>query len=251
MRIARRSLIGLALGLGLAAIPAAAQGRDGPLVLAAASLQESMTAAADAWAHKGHPRPVISFAASSVLARQVTAGARADLFVSADLEWMDFLDQRAMLAPATRAPFLGNRLVLVARANALAERRPLAAMLRGRIAVADPASVPAGRYAEEALRKLKLWDKAAPQLVRAENVRAALALVERGAAPYGIVYATDARASARVRVAGVFPQSSHPPIVYPLARLKTSTHPEAEGFRRFLLSGEGRAIFFRFGFSRR
>lgn len=251
MIVARRRLIGVALGLCLIATPAAAQRGDGPLVLAAASLQESMTAAADAWARKGFRRPVISFAASSVLARQVAAGGRADLFVSADQEWMDFLDRRAMLAPGTRAPFLGNRLVLVARADAPAERRPLAAMLRGRIAVADPASVPAGRYAEAALRKLKLWDRAAPQLVRAENVRAALALVERGAAPYGIVYATDARASARVRIAGVFPQSSHPPIVYPLARLKNSTHPETEGFRRFLLSNEGRAIFTRYGFSQR
>jgi molybdate transport system substrate-binding protein len=249
MIVARRWLIGAALGL--AALPAAAQRSDGPLVLAAASLQESMTEAADAWAKRGHARPVISFAASSVLARQASAGAQADLFVSADQEWMDYLDQRAMLAPGTRAPFLGNRLVLVARADAPAERRPLAAMLRGRIAVADPASVPAGRYAEAALRKLKLWDAAAPQLVRAENVRAALALVERGAAPYGIVYATDARASARVRVAGAFPQSSHPPIVYPLARLKSSTHPDAEGFRRFLLSREGHAIFTRHGFSRR
>jgi len=249
MIVARRWLIGVALGF--AAFPAAAQRGEGPLVLAAASLQESMTAAADAWARKGHKRPVISFAASSVLARQAAAGARADLFVSADREWMDYLDQRTMLAPGTRAPFLGNRLVLVARADAPAERRPLAAMLRGRIAVADPASVPAGRYAEAALRRLTLWDAAAPQLVRAENVRAALALVERGAAPYGIIYATDARASTRVRVAGVFPQSSHPPIVYPLARLKSSTHPEAEVFRRFLLSNEGRAIFTRYGFSRR
>lgn len=251
MIVARRWLIGIALGLGLGAIPAAAQGRDGPLVLAAASLQESMTAAANAWARKGHRRPVISFAASSALARQVAAGARADLFVPADTEWMDYLEQRAMLAPGTRASFLGNRLVLVARADVPAERRPLAAMLRGRIAVADPASVPAGRYAEAALRKLKLWDAAAPQLARAENVRAALALVERGAAPYGIVYATDAHASTRVGIAGVFPQSSHPPIVYPLARLQGSTHPEAEGFRRFLLSNEGRAIFTRYGFSRR
>lgn len=249
MIIARRWLIGVALGL--AAFPAAAQQREGPLVLAAASLQESMNAAADAWTRKGHARPVISFAASSVLARQAAAGARADLFVSADLEWMDFLEQRGLLASGTRAPFLGNRLVLVRPAAAPDERRPLAAMLRGRIAVADPASVPAGRYAEAALRKLELWDAAAPQLVRAENVRAALALVERGAAPYGIVYATDARASPRVRVAGVFPQSSHPPIVYPLARLRASTHPEAEGFRRFLLSNEGRAIFTRYGFSRR
>lgn len=251
MIVARRRLIGAAVGLGFAAIPAAAQGHDGPLVLAAASLRESMTAAADAWTRKGFRRPVISFAASSVLARQAAAGAQADLFVSADMEWMDYLEQRAMLAPGTRTPFLGNRLVLVARADAPAERRPLAAMLRGRIAVADPASVPAGRYAEAALRKLKLWNTAAPQLVRAENVRAALALVERGAAPYGIVYATDARASARVRVAGVFPQSSHPPIVYPLGRLRGATHPDAERFRRFLLSDEGRAIFTRYGFSRR
>lgn len=251
MQVARRWLIGMALGACLLAIPAQAQRGDGPLVLAAASLQESMNAAADAWARKGHLRPVLSFAASSVLARQAAAGGRADLFVSADQEWMDYLDQRATLAPGTRAPFLGNRLVLVAPVGGSPERRPLAAMLRGRIAVADPASVPAGRYAEAALRKLKLWDAAAPQLVRAENVRAALALVERGAAPYGIVYATDARASSRVRVAGVFPPSSHPPIVYPIARLRSSTHPEAEGFRRFLLSGEGRAIFSRYGFSRR
>jgi len=249
MTITRRWLIGAALGL--AALPAQAQQREGPLVLAAASLQESMNAAADAWAKRGHARPVLSFAASSVLARQAAAGARADLFVSADMEWMDFLEQRSMLAPGTRVSFLGNRLVLAARADAPAEKRPLAAMLRGRIAVADPASVPAGRYAEAALRKLKLWDAAAPQLVRAENVRAALALVERGAAPYGIVYATDARASTRVRVAGVFPQSSHPPIIYPLAQLRSSTHPEADGFRRFLLSREGRTIFTRFGFSRR
>lgn len=251
MIVARRWLIGVALGLGLAAIPAQAQRRDGPLVLAAASLQESMNAAADTWARKGHARPVLSFAASSVLARQVAAGARADLFVSADLEWMDFLDRRGMLVPGTRAPFLGNRLVLVARTDAPTVQRPLAAMLRGRIALADPASVPAGRYAEAALRKLRLWDAAAAQLVRAENVRAALALVERGAAPYGIVYATDARASKRVRVAGVFPQSSHPRIVYPLARLRSSAHLEAERFRQFLLSGEGRAIFARYGFSRR
>lgn len=251
MRIARRRLIAIALAAGLAAVPAQAQRRAGPLVLAAASLQEAMNAAADDWAKRGHARPVLSFAASSVLARQAAAGARADLFVSADEAWMDVLQRQRMLMPGTRTAFLGNRLVLVAPAGSAPGRRPLAAMLRGRIAVADPASVPAGRYAEAALRKLELWDAAAPKLVRAENVRAALALVERGAAPHGIVYATDARASRRVRVAGVFPQSSHPPIVYPLARLRSSTHPEAEGFRRFLLSNAGRAIFTRYGFSPR
>ncbi len=210
-----------------------------------------MTAAANAWARQGHARPVISFAASSALARQVAAGARADLFVPADQEWMDDLDKRGLLARGTRTPFLGNRLVLVVRVEAPRTPRPLAAMLRGRIAVADPGSVPAGRYAQAALERLKLWQAASPLLVRAENVRAALALVERGAAPTGIVYATDARASRGVRVAGVFPASSHPPIVYPLARLQASRHSDAEPFRRFLLSREGRAIFARYGFTRR
>ncbi|MEI9928544.1 MAG: molybdate ABC transporter substrate-binding protein [Sphingomonas sp.] len=225
-----------------------------PLVLAAASLQESMSAAADAWAKEGHARPVISFAASSALARQVAAGAPADLFVSADEEWMDDLQHRGLLASGTRADLLGNRLVLVApradtRGVMLGPRSPLAAMLgNGRLAMADPDSVPAGRYGRAALDRLGIWGQIAPRVVRAENVRAALALVERGAAQYGIVYATDARASALVRVAGVFPPGSHPPIRYPIARLRTATSPDAEGFRRFLLSARGKAIFARFGF---
>lgn len=225
-----------------------------PLVLAAASLQESMSAAADAWAAKGHPRPVISFAASSALARQAAAGAPADLFVSADEAWMDDLQKRGLLVPGTRADLLGNALVLVApagdrRAVPLGPRTPLVAMLGdGRLAMADPESVPAGRYGKAALQRLGLWGALSPRVVRAENVRAALALVERGAARYGIVYATDARASAKVRVAGTFPPGSHPPIRYPIARLRASTSPDAEGFRRFLLSREGKAIFARYGF---
>lgn len=244
----RLILLLFALLLGAAAAPSA------PLVLAAASLQESMTAAADAWAAKGHARPVISFAASSALARQAAAGAPADLFVSADEEWMDDLQRRGLLVAGTRADLLGNRLVLVAPASdarivALGTRSPLPALLgEGRLAMADPDSVPAGRYGKAALEKLGLWAQVAPKVVRAENVRAALALVERGAARYGIVYATDARASKQVRVAGIFPAASHPPILYPIARLKASTSPDAEGFRRFLLSREGKAIFARFGF---
>ncbi len=236
--------------LGLASA-ATAQPRP-PLVLAAASLQESMTAAADAWAAKGHPKPVISFAASSALARQVQAGGRADLFASADEAWMDVLDRGGLLASGTRAAWLGNRLVVVAPvANPvrLTVRTLGPTLARGPLAMADPASVPAGKYGMAALQRLGAWDAVAPRVVRAENVRAALALVERGAAPYGIVYATDARASAGVRVAGLFPAASHPPIRYPLARLKASTNPEAEGFRRFLLSREGRGIFVRYGFS--
>ncbi|MDB5708259.1 MAG: molybdenum transporter substrate-binding protein [Sphingomonas bacterium] len=225
-----------------------------PVVLAAASLQESMNAAADVWAKHGHVRPVISFAASSALARQVEAGAPADLFASADEAWMDELQTKGLLAPGTRSDFLGNRLVVVApltgRAHIPARGAALGRVLgAGPLAMADPDSVPAGKYGKAALIKLGAWDAVASHVVRAENVRAALALVERGAAPFAIVYATDARASKLVRIAGMFPAGSHPPIVYPLARLKASSNVEGEGFRRFLLSREGRAIFVRFGFT--
>jgi molybdate transport system substrate-binding protein len=234
------------------AAPRAPRAPRAPLVLAAASLQESMNAAADAWAKKGHARPVLSFAASSALARQVDAGAPADLFVSADEPWMDDVERRGLIVPGTRAPFLGNRLVLVApsgdvRPVTLA-RLPMS-LGNGRLAMADPDAVPAGKYGKAALEKLGLWNAVAPRVVRAENVRAALALVERRAAPFGIVYLTDARASLRVRIAATFPADSHPPIRYPLARLKASTSPDAEPFRRFLLSREGRAIFTRYGFA--
>ena len=233
--------------------PAVAQNRA-LLVLAAASLQESMTAAADAWARKGHTRPVISFAASSALARQVQAGGKADLFASADEEWMDVLQKDGLLAERTRSAFLGNRLVVIAPAGKGGQvtTRTLAKTLSaGPLAMADTDSVPAGKYGKAALEKLGAWSAVAPHVVRAENVRAALALVERGAAPYGIVYATDAKASPRVQVVGLFPAASHSPITYPLARLKASTNPQAEGFRRFLLSSEGKAIFRRYGFSTR
>jgi molybdate transport system substrate-binding protein len=243
----------LILSVSLVA-PAAAQ--QAPLVLAAASLQESMTAAADAWARKGHPKPTISFAASSALARQVEAGAPADLFVSADEDWMNALAQKNLIVASTRVTFLGNRLVVAAPAGSKVRIpiRPPAALAKvlatGPLAMADT-PVPAGRYGQQALEKLGVWAQVSPKVVRAENVRATLALVERGAAPLGIVYATDARASAKVRIAGVFPENSHPPITYPVARLKTSTNPQAEAFRRFLVSREGKAIFVRYGFSAR
>ncbi|HVJ03991.1 MAG TPA: molybdate ABC transporter substrate-binding protein [Sphingomonas sp.] len=240
----------VALGASAVAVPAGAAPRA-PLVLAAASLQESLSAAADAWARQGHARPVLSFAASSALARQVMAGAAADLFVSADEPWMDAVETDGRIVPGTRADLAGNRLVVVqgARAPRIAASVPLGRVLaRGRIAMADPASVPAGRYGQAALTRLGLWDAVAPRVVRAENVRAALALVERGAAEWGVVYATDARASSRVRAFRMFPESSHPPIRYPLARLSASTSADAESFRRFLLSREGKAIFARFWF---
>lgn len=234
--------------------PSVATAQRAPLVLAAASLQESMTEAAATWAAQGHPRPTISFASSAVLARQIEAGATADLFVSADEEWMDALAARNLIVPASRASFLGNRLVVVAAAAnpVRIPLRPPAALARvlgaGPLALADPTSVPAGKYARAALERLGAWTAVAPRVVAADNVRAALALVERGAAPLGIVYATDARAAPTVRVAGVFPAASHPAITYPVALLRTSTNPEAAAFRRFLVSPAGKRIFVRYGF---
>lgn len=248
-----RLLLALMLLFGAAGANAQSRAKP-PLVLAAASLQEAMTAAADAWAAGGRARPVLSFAASSALARQAQAGAPADLFVSADEEWMDVLQRAGALRPGTRATFLGNRLVLVARMGTRGSvdlRRGLARLLGPgeRLAMADPSSVPAGRYGQAALERLGAWPAVSGRIARAENVRAALALVERGATPYGVVYATDARASGRVRIAAVFPANSHPPIRYPLAILRRSDSPDAEPFRRFLLSPRGRAIFARFGFT--
>ncbi|HET6524639.1 molybdate ABC transporter substrate-binding protein [Sphingopyxis sp.] len=246
--------IGFLLTLLLFAPPAIAQER-GPVVLAAASLQESLSEAANAWAAKGHAKPVLSFAASSALARQVIAGAPADLFLSADEPWMDAVAKADMLRAGTRATLLGNRLVLIAPAGSrarltIARGFPLARALgAGRLALADPDAVPAGKYAKAALTRLGVWSGVADRLAPAENVRAAMALVERGAAPLGIVYATDARASKAVRVVGVFPASSHPPIRYPVALLKASRHKDAAAFRAFLFSKQGRAIFARHGFS--
>lgn len=239
--------------LALAA-PARAQ-RSGPLVFAAASLQESLTAAADAWTRQGHPRPVLSFAASSALARQIEAGAPADLFLSADEAWMDALAAKGLLRRGTRQSLLGNRLVLIAPRSSparlvIAPGFPLGRALGrdGRLAVADPAAVPAGQYAKAALTSLGVWPSVAARLAPAENVRAALAYVERGQAPLGIVYETDARASSQVRLVGRFPANSHPAISYPLAALRGSRHPDAEAFRRFLASPAGKAIFRRHGF---
>jgi len=254
MRLILRQLFALLLLALFAVAPAQAQQR-GPLVLAAASLQEALSDAAKAWTAKRRPEPVLSFAASSALARQIEAGAPADLFISADEEWMDHVAAKGLIRPGTRATFLTNRLVLIAPAASKAQLTigrnfPLARALgQGRLAMADPDAVPAGKYGKAALSALGVWPGVEGRLARAENVRAALALVERGEAPFGIVYATDARASSRVRIVGTFPANTHPAITYPIATLKTSGNPQAEAFRRFLLSQEGKAIFARRGFA--
>jgi len=248
--------------LALIALTFAAVASEGaqpraPLVLAAASLQESLNAAANGWARHGHPRPVISFAGSSSLARQIESGAPADLFISADEEWMDYVAKKNLLRPATRVSFLTNRLVLVAPIASqtrlvIAPRFPLARSLgNGRLAMADPDAVPAGRYGKQALIRLGVWPEVAGKIARAENVRAALALVGRGEAPFGIVYETDARANRGVRVVGMFPINTHAPITYAVATLATATSADADGFRRYLISAEGKAIFRGFGFGTR
>lgn len=245
-------------GMGLVALtllgaPLAAQARA-PLVLAASSLQEAVSDAADAWARAGHVRPLLSFAASSALARQIAAGAPADLFISADEEWMDDLARKSLIRRATRATLARNQLVLIAPAT-----RPLTLKIaRGfalkralgsdRLALADPDAVPAGRYAKAALAYYGVWDAVASQVVRAENVRAALQLVAHDEVRAGVVYATDARATPAVRIVGSFAAASHRPIIYPIAQLAASSSREAAGFEAFLLSRAGQAILARRGF---
>lgn len=236
-----------------AASPAAAE--VGARVYAASSLTEALTDVADAYARTGRPRPVLVFAASSALARQIERGAPAGVYAAADLEWMDYLAKRKLLAPGSRRLLARNRLVVVVP---ISDTRPVRIApgfdisrvgADGRWATGDPDAVPAGRYARAALQNLSAWQKAAPHLVRAENVRAALAFVERGDVGAGIVYATDAQASGRVRVAGVFPASSHPPIVYPVA-LTRGADAEARAFHRFLTSRAAHAILAKHGFLR-
>ena len=256
-RFARHLTVLIALAVAALGLSPARAAPRPPLVLAAASLQEAMNAAADGWAAKGHTRPVVSFAGSSALARQIAAGAPADMFVSADEAWMDYLAGRGLLRKGTRTSFLANDIVLIAPRTSklkldLGKGSDIAGALgKGRLAMANPDAVPAGRYGKEALTSMGQWDKLSGRVASAENVRVALALVSRGETPLGVVYATDAMQDKGVRVVGVFPRSSHKPISYPLALLAKSDSREAEGFRRYLLSDEGRRIFARFGFGRR
>lgn len=215
-------------------------------MLAASSLQEALTEVAAAWKDHGHAAPVLSFAATSALARQVQQGAPADLFFSADEEWMDRLDHAGLVRSGTRGDVIGNQLVLIGPKGTAAHG--LADLGDGRLSLADPAAVPAGKYAKAALESLGQWDAVAAKVAPAENVRAALALVERGEAPLGIVYATDALASDKVQVVATLPASSHPPIRYAVAVLTASQHPDAAGFRQFLQSAEAARIFEKHGF---
>jgi molybdate transport system substrate-binding protein len=250
----RRPLLAALGGLAIAASPARAQ--DPVTVFAAVSLTDALRALGQDWAARGNPAPRFVFAASSALARQIGQGAPADLFLSADEAWMDYLIDRNLIENATRQSPIGNALVLVApagRARQVALGRGvdlLALAAGGRIAVGDPAHVPAGRYAQAALEWLGQWQAVAPRLARAENVRAALLLVERGEAPLGIVYATDAAAARGVTVLGTFSAESHLPITYPFAvTRRAAANPQARALHAFLTGKEAAATWQRFGFT--
>lgn len=241
------------LFLGLHAVQAADSDK-GITVFAAASLTNVLQDLGDAFA-KDTSIPVhFSFAASSALARQIENGSRADMFVSADLEWMDYLQARELIQTASRQDLLGNQLVLIAPSDSkidlkIAPHFALAAALgSNRLATGDPDSVPVGRYAREALKNLGVWQDIEARLVRAESVRSALAFVDRGEAALGIVYATDAMIDSKVRVIGVFPPDSHLPIIYPAALTKGS-RPATEKFLAYIRGPAGDLAFKHYGFT--
>jgi molybdate transport system substrate-binding protein len=251
-RLGARALAALLVLASLGARPAAA---DDVVVFAAASLKNALDDAVAAFQQRGDDKVTVSYAASSALAKQIESGAPADVFVSADLDWMDYVQQRALIKPETRKNLLGNRLVLVAPVSSdikleIAPNFPLAALLKdGRLAIADPDAVPAGKYAKAALEKLGVWSSVADKLARAENVRAALFFVSRQEAPLGIVYQTDAAADKGVKIVAVFPEETHPPVVYPIALIAASKSAGAAKFLSFLESAAAKPIFEKQGFT--
>nr|WP_153416748.1 molybdate ABC transporter substrate-binding protein [Sinorhizobium meliloti] len=248
--------ISLALGVVLAGTAfAPAQAAEKVTVFAAASLKNALDAINGEWLKQTGKEAIVSYAASSALAKQIEQGAPADVFISADLAWMDYLADKKLIKADTRSNLLGNRIVLVSgKSDAPAvEIEPgldLAGLLGdGRLAMGAADSVPAGKYGKAALEKLGLWPNVAGKVAGAESVRAALLLVSRGEAPYGIVYRTDAAADANVKVVGTFPEDSHPPIIYPVAITTDSRNADAAAYLEFVRSPEAAALFQAEGFT--
>jgi molybdate transport system substrate-binding protein len=248
-----RFLRALAATLLLALAPLPAFAAD-VTVFGAASLSDALKEIAANYQKQSGKQVAVSLAASSVLARQIEASGGADVFISADLDWMDYLDNKSLIQHDTRENLLGNKLVLVAGKDVSANITIaphfdlLGALKGGRLAMADPDSVPAGKYGRTALISLGAWSSVVNHVVNAENVRVALAYVARGEAPLGIVYETDAKADSNVKVVGVFPESSHQPILYPAALVKDAK-PEARTFLAYLASPAARAVFEKDGFT--
>ena len=254
----RRSWLVLLVAAGLtwtaSVQSAAAQGKD-VVIFAAASLKNALDDIAGQWQRETGKKAVISYAASNTLIKQIEQRAPADIFISADLDWMDYGQQKNLIKPDSRFNLLGNRLVLIAPkdASVSASIQPgfdLATLLKGgRLAMGNVDAVPAGKYGKAALEKLGVWDSVKDKIAQAESVRAALLFVSRGEAPLGIVYQTDAAADPSVKIVGTFPENTHPPIIYPVALTKESTNPDAQTLLNYLRSPAARAAFERQGFT--
>ena len=259
MLITRRFLFDLLAAFavaGLALSPSLARDEGKALIVfAAASLKEALNNINAAWVKNGKPKASISYAASSLLAKQIEQAAPADVFISADLHWMDYLAGKNLIKPDTRVNLLGNRLVLIAPKDSTLQIKIAtgfdlaAAIADGKIAMGNTESVPAGKYGKAVLTKLGVWDSVQDKVAQAENVRAALALVARGESPLGIVYATDAKADPNVKVLDTFPEDTHPPIIYPAAVLAKATSPDAQAFLDYLKSETAAKLFKDQGFT--
>ena len=233
-----------------------AQAQDKSLtVFAAASMKNAFDEVAKLYTDKTKVKVTSSYAASSALAKQIETGAPADMFISADTDWMDYVQKKELVKAGTRVDLLGNKIVLIAPKDSkttnveIKQGFDLAGLVRdGKIATGDVAAVPVGKYAKAALEKLGAWDKAAPKFAMAENVRAALTLVSRGEAAYGIVYQTDAAVEPGVKIVGTFPADSHPAITYPVALLKDAK-PEGQSLLDFVRTGGAKAVFEKYGFA--
>lgn len=249
------SMVALVATVAIAGLQSGTAQAADLLVFAAASLKEALDEQVAAFEASTGSKTLVSYAASNALARQIEAGAPADVFLSADLDWMDYLDKRGLLRSGTRVNLLGNTLVLIAPAESKATLsiKPgfalATALGTGRLAMANPDSVPAGKYGKAALSALGVWSSVETKVARADTVRATLLLVARAEAPFGIVYATDALAEPSVRVVGTFPEDSHPPIVYPMAIVAAGRSPDAQRFVDSLTTFAARAIWSRHGFT--
>jgi molybdate transport system substrate-binding protein len=252
--VKRRSWLGLAIALSF--LPGIAQAQNNVVIFAAASLKNALDEIAATWfKDTGKPAPKISYAASSALAKQMEQGAPADMFISADLDWMDYVQGKNLIKNDTRFNLLGNKIVIIAPKDSKAATLAIKgddlakALAGGRLSMANIDAVPAGKYGKAALEKLGAWNAVKDSIAQAENVRAALLLVARGEAPLGIVYSTDAAAEPSVKIVATFPEESHPPIIYPAALTKDSTNADAKAFLDFLRSAKARTAFEKQGFT--
>lgn len=249
MLLAAACFVGMPLASAQAAQPEI-------VVFAAASTTNAVTEIGDLYAKQGLGSIKCSFASSSTLAKQIEQGAPTDVFLSANTSWMDYLDERKLVTPDSRKDILRNRIALIVPSNStvqsieIKEGADLLAVLGkdGRLAVGDPAHVPVGTYGKEALENLKLWDSVKDRIAPTKDVRAGLAMVEQGEAPLGLVYSSDVAASDKVRIVGLFPESSHPEIVYPVGAVVGNQVEPARKFIDFLSTPEAKAIFKKYGF---